>query len=39
MDWILVVKIVASVVLAVVAGGIIWVVEDSIKSYEYDPTM
>lgn len=39
MDWMLVVKVVASVVLAAVTIGFIWVAQDSIKSYEDDPTM
>lgn len=39
MDWMLVAKIVVSVVLVVVAAGIIWAVEDSIKSYADDSTM
>lgn len=39
MDWILVVKILATIVLAAVAIGIMWLAQDSINSYEDDPTM
>lgn len=37
MDWELVLKVVVGIVLAVVAGGVIFLIEDSLRSYPKDP--
>jgi hypothetical protein len=37
MDWILVVKILATIPLVAIAIGLVWVVRDSTTSYADDP--
>jgi hypothetical protein len=37
MDWIFILKVIATVVCAVLAVGLIYVVETDLKSYDDDP--